>query len=87
MHKSCNFYVCGIDGALCRVCGRRVVTKSVKVKHLCTDYADKLQSVFGVSTSSDDKAAHPQHFCHACKIVMFKTSNSSKPYEPRTVLF
>lgn len=43
--------------------------------------------MFGISTLSDDKTVHPQHFCHACKIVLFKASSSLKPYQHRTVVF
>ena len=72
---------------LCRVCGRMVVTKSVKVKHLCKDYADKLTVVFGVSTQSDDENIHPRYFCHACKIVLMKASSTVVSYQHRTVVF
>ena len=72
---------------LCKVCGRHVVTKSVKVKHLCTDYVDKLKAVFKILTSSDDANTHPQFSCHSCKIVLFKASSAVKPYQHRTVVF
>ena len=44
---------------LCRVCGRQVVTKTMKVKHLCADYEDKLMGVFKIFTGSDHPDTHP----------------------------
>ena len=49
---------------LCRVCGRQVVTKAMKVKHTCADQ-EQLMAVFQVSTVPD---THPRLFCHSCKI-------------------
>ena len=72
---------------LCRVCGRHVVTKSVKVKHLCADCVDKLETVFRISTSSDDANTHPWFFCHSCKIVLLKASSTAKSYQHRTIVF
>ena len=72
---------------LCRVCARQVVTRSVKTKHLCTDYTDKLKAVFGVVVPSDKDDTHPQYFCNACKLVLFKAFSTGKPYQHRTVVF
>ena len=72
---------------LCRVCSRQVVTKSSKVKHLCSDYKGQLQAVFTLSTSSDDVDSHPKFFCHSCKIVLFKATSAVTPYQHRTVIF
>ena len=75
-----------LDG-LCRVCGRQVVTKAMKVKHLCADYVDNLMAVFKISTVSDDPDIHPRFFCHLCKLVVLKASNAVKQYQHRTVVF
>ena len=72
---------------LCRVCGRLVVTKAMKVKHLCADFKEQLLEVFKIDTVSDSPDIHPQFFCHSCKIVLLKASNAVKQYQHRTVVF
>lgn len=70
---------------LCRVCGKSTITKSLKTKHLCSEYGESLRSVFGVDITEDSPTAHPQVFCHACKIVLRKAQ--SEGYKHRTVVF
>ena len=70
---------------LCRVCGKSLVSRTVKAKHLCLAYGESLRSVFAVDITHDSSTAHPQYFCNACKIVLHKTK--SKDYEHRTVVF
>ena len=80
----------GILEKLCRVCGRQVVTKSSRVKHLCADYENKLQAVFNLSMASNNVDTHPRFFCHSYKIVMFKSVNAVRPYrlyQHRTAVF
>ena len=60
---------------LCRVCG----------KSTSSEYDESLRSVFGVDTTEDSPTAHPQVFCHACKIVLRKAH--SEGYKHRTVVF
>ena len=74
-------------GRLCRVCGRLVVTKAVKVKHLCSDFKEQLMEVFQISIKSDSPDIHPQFFCHSCKIVLLKASSAVKQYQHMTVVF
>ena len=57
---------------LCRVCGRAVMPKSAKVKHLCSKYTGQLKKVFGVDVESDNPCVHPLHFCHPCQLVLHK---------------
>ena len=58
---------------LCWVCGKCIITKSVKAKYLCTDYRDSLEAVYGIDITHDNTKAHPQYFCHACKNVLHRT--------------
>ena len=51
---------------LCCVCGRQVVTKAMKMKHLCVDFKEQLMEVFQVAAASDNLDVHPQFFCHSC---------------------
>ena len=70
---------------LCRVCGRSVVTKLVKVKYQCSEYREKLQTAFGIDTCLDSSDVHSQHFCHACKNVLYRASKVG--YQHRTDVF
>ena len=70
---------------LCRVCGKSTITKSMKTKHLCSEYDESLISVFGIDITHDSHTAHPQQFCHACKLVLHKAQ--SEGYKHRTVVF
>ena len=70
---------------LCRVCGKSTITKSLKTKHVCSEYNESLRSVFGVDTTEDSPTAHPREFCHACQIVLRKAQ--SEGYKHRTVVF
>ena len=72
---------------LCRVYDRQVVTKAMKIKHLCADFKEQLLEVFKISTVSDSHDMHPQFFCHSCKTVLFEASNVVKQYQHRTVVF
>ena len=74
-------------GRLCRVCGRQVVTKAVKVKHLCADFKEQLMEVFQIATASDNPDVHLQFFCHSCKIVLLKASRAVKQFQHMTVVF
>ena len=47
---------------LCPVCGRAVMPRSAKVKHLCSNYTGQLKKVFGVDVQSDNPCIHPIHF-------------------------
>ena len=75
----------GILERLCRVCGRLLVTKSVKSKYLCKDFCDQLHTVFEIEAKSDHPCIHPTHFCHACKVVVQKYTKHS--YQHRTSIF
>ena len=68
---------------LCRVCGRMLRTKTMKTVYCCNDFVDDLRTVFKLA-GSDDKLIHPQHFCHACKVVVDKSKAS---YHHRTTVF
>lgn len=57
---------------LCRVCGKVLVTKTYRVKYLCSDNSHKLQTVFNVCTVDDDPETHSQYFCHRCNLVIKK---------------
>ena len=70
---------------LCRVCGRSVVSKSVKTKYQCKIYLDGLKMVFGVDARQDNPLIHPQHFCHACKTVLHKAT--TRPFQHLTTPF
>ena len=71
-----------------RVCGRMVVTKSVKIKHLCKNYADKLGVLFCVSLDQMmTMSTRGIYFCHACKKILMKTSSTVVSYQHRTVVF
>ena len=70
---------------LCRVCGKSLVTKAVKVRYLCSEYEDTLQTAFGIDTTRDSPDIHPQYFCHACKNVVHRTRTEG--YQHRTELF
>ena len=70
---------------LCRICGRTIVMKSYSTnKHSCMDYQGELHRAFGITPLSDDPTIHPVHFCHACKLVLTK---STKLYQHRTTIF
>lgn len=68
---------------LCRVCGRMLRTKSVKTVYSCKAYFSELQSTFRI-VGFDDPNTHPEHFCHACKVVIDK---SKIGYNHRTTVF
>lgn len=70
---------------LCRVCGKSLVTKTIKTKHLCSAHRESLRSVFAVDITHDDSTVHPRYFCNACKIVLHKTLTIE--YKNRTVVF
>lgn len=72
-----------ITESLCRVCGRSVVSRSVKTKYRYEDYQDDLHTVFGVETHLDNPHIHPQYFCHACKTIVVKTP--SQPFQHLTI--
>ena len=65
-------------GRLCRVCGRQMLTKAVKVKHLCSDFKEQFMEVFQIDIKSDSPNIHPQFFCHSCKIVLLQASSAVK---------
>ena len=91
--QNTHYYTCtSVDMAhttalerLCRICGKSTITKSTKTKYLCSEYDESLRSVFGVDTTEDSPTAHPQVFCHACKIVLGKVQSAG--YKHRTVVF
>lgn len=66
---------------LCRVCGKSVVSKSTKTSYKCEDHLDDLYTVFGVEARLDNPLVHPQHFCHACKTVMYKARTHTQPFQ------
>ena len=70
---------------LCRVCGRLLVSKSIKTKYACREFLDQLHAVFGISARDDHPNTHPTHFCHACKVVTQKATDTS--YQHRTSVF
>ena len=70
---------------LCRVCGKSLVTKTAKTKHLCSAHGESLNSVFAVDITHDSSTVHPRYFCNACKLVLHKTRLTE--YKNRTVLF
>lgn len=72
---------------LCRVCGRSVVTKSVKTKHACKDHLDELYEVFGVAAGIDDPLKHPTHFCHSCRAVLYKAKATKHTHQHQTILY
>lgn len=59
---------------LCRVCGRSVVSRSVKTKYPCHKLQEKLMEVFGIAVEFDNPTKHPTHFCHACKSILNKAT-------------
>ena len=70
-----------------KVCGKSVIPKSAKVKHLCSDYKHQLTSVFGIDVDSDDPSVHPRHFCHPCRLVVHKYTTATMEYRHKTVPF
>ena len=70
---------------LCRVCGRSIVTKAVKVKYPCSEHNEKLYNTFGIDTTLDSPDMHPQHFCHSCKNILYRASKAG--YVHRTEVF
>ena len=46
-------------GRLCRVCSRQLVTKAMKVKHICADFKQYFMEVFQISTASDNPDVYP----------------------------
>ena len=60
---------------LCRICGRQVVTKAMKVKHLCAVSKNSFWKCSRLPLS-DSPNMHPQFFCNSCKTVLFKASNA-----------
>ena len=76
---------CAALEKLCRVCGRSLVTKTVKAKYPCSDYEESLKTVFGIDTTQDSPDIHPEYFCHACKNVLHRAKTEG--YQHRTELF
>ena len=74
-------------GNLCRVCGKLVMPKSAKVKHLCSGYTSQLMKVFSVDIQRDDPDVHPTHFCHPCQLVIHKCLTVGKEYRHKTTSF
>ena len=70
---------------LCRVCGRSIVTKSVKAKYSCSEYEESLKSVYGIDVRKDSPTIHPQYFCHACKNVLHRSK--AQGYTHQTIPF
>lgn len=62
---------------LCRICGRIAITKTMKTKYNCGEFLLELARAFGVSTEADDPNVHPEHFCHACKLILAKSTKSN----------
>ena len=64
---------------LCRVCGKAIMPKSAKVKHLCSEHTSQLMTVFNINVEHDNASMHPKHFCHPCLLKMKHLDVSMMP--------
>ena len=56
----------------CRVCGNLLVAKGKRKKpsYKCTEFSERLSSVFSIYITNDVLEIHPLLFCYLCKQVM-----------------
>ena len=65
---------------LCRICGKRVLSKQEKRKHFkkikCVDFRHELLLYFDINIDTDSELVHSTYMCYRCKKSLHYLQNS-----------